>query len=64
MPMSTKSKYATIREAAERYNISQTTVRRYIANGRITGHRLGPRLIRVDLDQVERELFGDNGTAA
>lgn len=59
-----KLRYATIREAAERYNISQTTVRRYIASGRITGHRVGPRLIRVDLDQVQRELFGDSGTAA
>ncbi|MGD9514275.1 excisionase family DNA-binding protein [Mycolicibacterium sp.] len=58
------SKYGTIKETAERYGISQTTVRRYIASGRITAHRVGPRLIRVDLDQVQRELFGNNGTAA
>lgn len=57
-------KYGTIKETAERYGLSQTTVRRYIAEGRITAHRVGPRLIRVDLDQVQRELFGDNGTAA
>lgn len=58
------SKYGTIKETAERYGISQTTVRRYIADGRITAHRVGPRLIRVDLDQVQRELFGNNNTAA
>lgn len=57
-------KYGTIKETAERYGLSQTTVRRYIADGRITAHRVGPRLIRVNLDEVQRELFGDNGTAA
>jgi len=57
-------KYATLKEAAERFGISQTTLRRYVADQRITAHRVGPRLIRVDIEQVERELFGDNGTAA
>lgn len=57
-------RYGTIKETAERYGISTTTVRRYIAEGRITAHRVGPRLIRVDLEQAQRELFGDSGTAA
>jgi excisionase family DNA binding protein len=32
------------------------TVRRYIADGRLTGYRMGPRLIRVDLAEVEALL--------
>lgn len=57
-------KYGTLKECAEEYGISVTTLRRWIADGRITAHRVGPRLIRLDLDQVRRELFGDKGTAA
>lgn len=56
--------YGTIKETAERFGLSQTTVRRYIADGIISAHRVGPRLIRIDLAKAERELFGDNGTAA
>jgi excisionase family DNA binding protein len=32
------------------------TVRRYIADGRLTGYRMGPRLIRVDMAEVEALL--------
>ncbi|MEZ0355506.1 excisionase family DNA-binding protein [Mycobacterium sp. SA01] len=58
------ARYGTIKEAADQYQISETTVRRYIAEGRITAHRVGPRLIRIDLEKAQRELFGDTGTAA
>lgn len=57
------ARYGTIKETAERYGISSTTVRRYIADGRITAHRMGPRLIRIDMDQVQRDLFGDTAVA-
>ncbi|MDQ1305876.1 MAG: hypothetical protein QG671_1708, partial [Actinomycetota bacterium] len=32
------------------------TIRRWISNGRITGYRMGPRLIRVDLDELAAML--------
>lgn len=57
-------KYGTLKECAEELGVSVTTLRRWVADGRITAHRVGPRLIRLDLDQVRRELFGDKGTAA
>jgi hypothetical protein len=31
-------------------------LRRYIAEGRITAHRIGPKLIRFDLDEVQAQL--------
>ena len=49
---------ATVKEIAEKFNISPTTIRRYVAEGRISARRLGPKLIRLDPAQVEQELFG------
>jgi hypothetical protein len=28
-----------------------------IANGKITAHRVGPRLIRLDLDEIEAKII-------
>lgn len=42
-------------EAAERLDICTRTLRRYIAAGRLTAYRIGPRLIKIDpaeLDQL------------
>jgi excisionase family DNA binding protein len=47
---------APIKTTSEQYGISEKTLRRYIAEGKITGYRLGPRLIRVDLDEIEQLL--------
>ncbi|GAB2486601.1 hypothetical protein GCM10027063_30510 [Promicromonospora xylanilytica] len=42
-------------DAAEHFHVSVKTLRRRIADGTITGYRLG-RLIRVDLDELTRHL--------
>jgi excisionase family DNA binding protein len=42
-------------EAAQEFSICTKTIRRRIANGTITGHKVG-RVIRVDLDELRREL--------
>lgn len=55
--------YITIRDAAQRYGISTTTLRRYITQNRITAHRVGPKLIRLEAAQVEKELFGKSPAA-
>jgi excisionase family DNA binding protein len=47
---------APIKITSEQYGVSEKTLRRYIAQGKLTGYRLGPRLIRVDLDEVETLL--------
>lgn len=42
-------------DAAEHYHVSVKTLRRRIADGTITGYRVG-RLIRVDLDELAQCL--------
>lgn len=36
--------------------VSQKTIRRRIADGTLTGYRMGPRLIRVDLNELDALL--------
>jgi excisionase family DNA binding protein len=44
--------------AAKRYGVSEKTIRRYIAQGLITGYRIGQkRLIRVDLVECDVRLL-------
>jgi excisionase family DNA binding protein len=33
--------------------LNSRTIRRYIAEGRITGYRVGPQLIRVDAAELD-----------
>lgn len=49
----------TIAQVAEQYGMSTRTVRRYIADGRLTAYRIGPRMIRLDADQVRQQLDGE-----
>ncbi|MDV6275065.1 helix-turn-helix domain-containing protein [Rhodococcus erythropolis] len=48
-----KARLSTIAEAAETLGVSTRTVRRYIAAGRFRAYRVGPRLIRVDLSELD-----------
>ena len=45
-----------ITDAAELYGVSTKTIRRRIADGSLTAYRFGPRLIRVDLAEVDHLL--------
>lgn len=40
--------WLTIRDAAELSRVSEKSIRRYIAQGRLSAARLGPKLIRID----------------
>ncbi|NNM45132.1 excisionase family DNA-binding protein [Knoellia koreensis] len=42
-----------IADAARYAGVHPRTIRRRIADGSLTGFRMGPRLIRVDLDQLD-----------
>jgi excisionase family DNA binding protein len=48
----TKPQPMTIREAAEYHRVDIKTIRRYIQQGRIKAHRVGPRMLRLDRDSV------------
>lgn len=43
----------SIQFAAEYYGVSQRTVRNWISDGLINGYEVGPRLIRLDFDEIE-----------
>ena len=42
----------SIQEVAVWYGVDVKTVRRWIAQGRLTAQRIGPRLIRLDREEV------------
>ena len=42
----------TIKQAAERINVSQSTIRRFIDRGELRPFRYGPRLIRIDANDL------------
>jgi excisionase family DNA binding protein len=44
----------SVAEAARRIDVAPITIRRWIAQGRLPGHRLGPRLIRVFAEDIEK----------
>jgi excisionase family DNA binding protein len=42
----------TINQTAEYFGVDVKTVRRWIAQGRLTAYRIGPRLIRIDRESI------------
>ncbi len=56
--------YETIAEAARRTGVSTKTIRRRIAEGRLTGYRFGPTLIRLNPAEVDALLRPIPSTAA
>jgi excisionase family DNA binding protein len=57
MPQSSPPRrYATQLEAAEYLHCNERTIRRLIADGRITGYRIGRRFVRVDLNELDSAL--------
>jgi excisionase family DNA binding protein len=44
---------ASIKDAAERYGLHNSTIRRRIPDGSLTAYKMGRRILRVDLAEVE-----------
>lgn len=55
-PVKVARRLESIERAADYIGVSTKTIRRYIAAGRVTGYRTGPRLIRVDLNELDAML--------
>lgn len=53
--------YLSTKEAAERYNISPVTVRKWLTEGRLKGKKVGPKLWRVSEEELERYINGKGG---
>jgi excisionase family DNA binding protein len=47
---------APLNDAADYAKCHPRTIRRRIADGSLTGYRMGPRLIRVDLNELDSLL--------
>jgi excisionase family DNA binding protein len=47
-------KLETVASGAEYANVSQRTIRRWIAEGRLRAYRAGPRLVRIDRAELDR----------
>ena len=56
-------RYGKISEAAEYLGVTDRTIRQMIADGRLTGYRSGPRLVRVDLNEVDAAMQPFGGAA-
>ena len=50
----TPARLVPLAEGAEYRRVSIQTLRRRIRDGTITGYRVGPKLIQVDLDELDR----------
>ncbi len=55
-PDSDAPRYVTLERAATYIDTTPRTIRRAIAEGRLTGYRFGKRMLRVDLNEVEAAL--------
>lgn len=53
------SRKVSLAEIAAEVGVHPRTIRRYIAAGRITAWRVGPRLLRVDADEAREALLGE-----
>lgn len=51
-----RRQFETLAQAADRTGLSTYTLRRRIADGRLPAYRSGPRIIRVDPDDVDKLL--------
>ncbi|MGE2718509.1 excisionase family DNA-binding protein [Mycolicibacterium celeriflavum] len=60
---SRRRRYGSVADAAEYIGVTPRTIRQMIADGRITGYRNGPRLVRVDLNEIDDAMKPFGGAA-
>lgn len=57
MTLKTRRQFESPSQAAERIGLSTRTLRRRIAAGDLAAYRNGPRVIRLDPDDVDRLMI-------
>lgn len=55
-PQPPHRRYESIPQAAERAGVTTRTIRRWIAQGKLTGYRAGNRMIRLDAKELDRMM--------
>lgn len=63
MKTNSARRYAKIKEAAEYLGVTDRTIRQMVADGRLTGYRSGPRLVRIDLTELDAAMRPFGGAA-
>jgi len=56
MPQRSDRRLASLADAADYAAVNPRTIRRRIADGSLTGYRLGARILRVDLEELDALL--------
>lgn len=51
-----RPRLAPISTVADQYGLSEQTILQWISDGKVAAYRIGPRTVRVDLDEVAAEL--------
>ncbi|MGV0720564.1 helix-turn-helix domain-containing protein [Mycolicibacterium elephantis] len=46
-------RWSSLKGAAKHAGVSVNSIRAYIEDGRLTAYRLGPKLVRIDLDELD-----------
>jgi hypothetical protein len=59
-----RRRLASIQAVAQMYDVDHKTVRRWIASGLIHGYRIGDRLVKLDLNEVEAKVVQQIPAAA
>lgn len=60
----TRRRYCSINGAAEYLGVTERTVRQMIADGRLSGYRMGTRFIRLDFDEIDAAMVPFGGRVA
>jgi len=50
--------YISTKQAAEKYNIAQVTVRKWLLEGKLKGKKVGPKLWRISEAELDRFING------
>lgn len=52
----TEHRFVALSKAAEYLAVNPRTIRRAVAEGRLTGYRFGDRVLRVDLNELDAAM--------
>lgn len=56
MDVGERRRLGSVTEAAAHAGVHDKTIRRWIKNGDLTGYRVGPKFVRVDMDELDEWL--------